>query len=479
MFPDSESVGYFPAVSPLVEGGDRHSEIVGELLDGDEPVTEPAVDRALTTRVILDEEDELVEWARRRHSPQPLRVRRLVTALGRDLSSGQVAAASALAGRGGLKLIVGPAGAGKTTGLAAAVKTLRLQQRSVFGVAPTAAAAEVLATETGMAADTLDKLLIEHGITNRPPSPDYDLPAGATLVVDEAGTVSTPKLAERARLADERQWRVVLVGDPRQFAAVGRGGMFGHLVDTLGAVELDEIHRFTHEWGRQASLRLRSGDPAVLDIYDHHGRVHSGPREDMETQVIEAWKEARNVGRSVALMANSNDTVNRLNKQCQQLLVDTGHLHPAGHSLKIGDQILCEGDEVVTRRNDRTLRTNSGLMVKNRDHWNIHRIHDDGTVTVTGPTGTITLPADYVNGHVELGYAQTSHASQGRTVDVALLLLDTPTDSRGVYTPMTRGREANHAYVAVEENRTGADVLANAVSREWADQPAVARRTHH
>jgi hypothetical protein len=42
---------------------------------------------------------------------------------------------------------------------------------------------------------------------------------------------------------------------------------------------------------------------------------------------------------------------------------------------------------------------------------------------------------------------------------------------------MTRGRHANHAYVAIEENQTGTDVLAHAVSREWADIPAVARRT--
>jgi hypothetical protein len=111
-------------------------------------------------------------------------------------------------------------------------------------------------------------------------------------------------------------------------------------------------------------------------------------------------------------------------------------------------------------------------MVKNRDHWTIEQIHDDGTVTVTGRTGTVTLPADYVIGHVELGYAQTSHASQGRTVDTALLLVDTPTDSRGVHTPMTRGRHSNHAYVAIEDNLIGVDVLAHAVSRQWADMPA-------
>jgi hypothetical protein len=77
---------------------------------------------------------------------------------------------------------------------------------------------------------------------------------------------------------------------------------------------------------------------------------------------------------------------------------------------------------------------------------------------------------------LELGYAQTSHATQGRTVDTALLLMDTPTDSRGVYTPMTRGRESNHAYVAVEDNQTALDALTQALTRDWIDQPAIVRK---
>jgi conjugative relaxase-like TrwC/TraI family protein len=447
-----------------------------ELRRDGRPVTEPAVDRALTTRMILDEEQELVEWARRRQRQQPIRASPLLTTLGRELSSSQLDAANAAAGHGGLELIVGPAGAGKTTALAAAVKDLRIRQRSVFGVAPTATAAEVLATETGMTADTLDKLLYEHTQPGRPPIPGYELPAGATLIVDEAGTVSTPKLAQLARLSDQMQWRVVLVGDPRQFDAVGRGGMFGHLVETLGAVELDQVHRFTQEWEKQASLRLRAGDPAALDVYDRQGRIHSGTPEHMETEIIGAWKQARDAGQSVALMANSNETVNRLNNKCQQLLIDTGHLDPSGPSMKTGNQILHEGDDVVTRLNDRRLRTSSGLMVKNRDHWTIQQIHADGTITVTGPTGTVNLPAEYVVDHLELGYAQTSQASQGRTVDTALILIDTTTDNRGVYTPMTRGRDANHAYVAIDEHQTMPGILALAVFRDWADAPAIARQ---
>jgi hypothetical protein len=115
-------------------------------------------------------------------------------------------------------------------------------------------------------------------------------------------------------------------------------------------------------------------------------------------------------------------------------------------------------------------------MVKNRDHWTITDIHTDGSVSLNGPTGTARLPSDYVREHLELGYAQTSYATQGRTVDTALLLIDTPTDGRGIYTPMTRGRDSNHVYVVVDDNRTAVDVLTGTVGRDWVDLPAVARR---
>jgi hypothetical protein len=41
---------------------------------------------------------------------------------------------------------------------------------------------------------------------------------------------------------------------------------------------------------------------------------------------------------------------------------------------------------------------------------------------------------------------------------------------------MTRGREANHTYVVTEGNQTALDVLGAAISRDWIDQPAIARK---
>ena len=252
--------------------------------------------------------------------------------------------------------------------------------------------------------------------------------------------------------------------------------MFAHLVDIHGAIELDRVHRFRHQWERSASLRLRDGDPAVLTEYHRQGRLHGGTHQQMESEILDSWTAARQRSAKVALMASSTATVTRLNHLAQQRLIETGQLDPTGPCLRNGSETIMVDDEVVTRRNDRTLRTDRSLMVKNRDHWTVSEIHPDNSLTLTGRTGTVRLPASYVSEHVELGYAQTSHATQGRTVDTSLLLVDTPTDSRGIYTPMTRGRDANHAYVVTEENHTSVDVLALSIARDWIDQPAIARR---
>ena len=63
------------------------------------------------------------------------------------------------AGDDRLVLIVGPAGASKTTMLRAAVADFHdVQHRPVFGLAPIAKAARVLERETGMVADTVARL---------------------------------------------------------------------------------------------------------------------------------------------------------------------------------------------------------------------------------------------------------------------------------------------------------------------------------
>ncbi len=190
--------------------------------------------------------------------------------------------------------------------------------------------------------------------------------------------VPTDKLAALAELSDRQGWRVALIGDPLQFSAVGRGGMFAHLIDTYGAIELDQVHRFANEWERAASLSLRSGDQTIADVYDQHGRIHGGTATRMETEALDAWSTARRHGQSVLLSAPSNDTVHQLNLAAQQRRIHDGEINPRSRSVEAGGYQIHLGDEIVTRHNDRRILTDRGLMVRNRDTWtvtNIRRRH--------------------------------------------------------------------------------------------------------
>ena len=86
-----------------------------------------------------------------------------------------------------------------------------------------------------------------------------------------------------------------LVGDDRQLAAVGAGGVLRDIDRTHGAVTLSEVRRFTHADGRPnraeaaASLALRRGDPAGLGYYLDHGRIHVGDDTTTTDQAFAAW----------------------------------------------------------------------------------------------------------------------------------------------------------------------------------------------
>ena len=61
----------------------------------------------------------------------------------------------------------------------------------------------------------------------------------------------------------------------------------------------------------------------------------------------------------------------------------------------------------------------------------------------------VTLPADYVRTSVELGYATTVHTAQGVTADTMHGVVTGEESRQQLYTMLTRGRSANHVYVAV------------------------------
>ena len=391
----------------------------------------------------------------------------------------QAEAAAAVAGRDRLVLVVGPAGAGKTTMLAAAVDDLTAQRRIVFGVAPTAKAARVLESETGMGSDTVAKLLHEWRRTDRPPEPTWRLRAGATVIVDEAGMINTGDLHQLTHLADAQQWRLVLVGDPHQLQAVGRGGMFGELCATGRAIELDTIHRFHNQWEAAASLKLRHGDPTGLDAYLDHDRIFAAPFVEHVDNLAHYWAGARDRGEYVAITTTTNDHVDAINASVHDHRRELGQLGET--CLELGDGFeLAVGDVITTRRNERFLRTTAGESVRNRDYWSVDTIGSDGSLSVTriDGHGSVTLPAGYVAEHVQLGYAATEPGNQSDTATRSATLATTATTCRGLYVAITRGQVENLVLVVTDGHdiADAVDVLEQVLASDRADRPATSVR---
>ena len=316
-------------LDPASEGGQRRES------DGRTIWLEPTAPH-LTSTTVLAQEEHILTWAMGAEAEDP-NPSTTINRAGLDVL--QADAGAAVAGADWLVVVVGPAGTGKTTMVSRAVDDLHVQGRPVFGVAPTAKAARVLGAETGIAADTVAKLLHEWARTDRPPEPQYRLPGGATVIVDEAGTIGTASLHKLVGLAEDHDWRLALVGDPRQLQAVGRGGMFNGLCATSRAFELARIHRFHEPWEATASLQLRAGSPKALDAHEAHGRITGGPFDDHLTRIAEQWLEHTAARRSVAITAATNHHVDAINRTIQHERLAAGHLfRKVGPGVGAGEQ---------------------------------------------------------------------------------------------------------------------------------------------
>ena len=411
---------------------------------------------AYTSRDILDAETRLLAHSAdttgvrlplrivNRHTTRPIR--------GVRLADDQASAILTLATSGRvLDVLVGPAGTGKTTALRALHRawTAAHGRGSVVGLAPSAAAADVLGQELGVRTENTAKFLYEHAHGR------WNLRRGQLVLIDEASLAGTLALDRIATHAAAVGAKVVLIGDHGQLSAVETGGAFGMLARTRDDVaELTDVRRFTAEWEKTASLGLRHGDPTVLDAYAANGRVHDGDQDAMLDAAYTAWATDRDAGLRSVMIAATTEAVTALNTRARADLIAAGRVEQTGIGLHDGTTAGV-GDVVVTRLNDRRLTTGRMGWVKNGDRWQVTGTFEDGSLAIRRlgkndlPYGTaVVLPAAYVTASVELGYATTVHRAQGSTVDTAHALIDPAAASRELlYVALTRGRHGNHAYV--------------------------------
>jgi hypothetical protein len=185
---------------------------------------------------------------------------------------------------------------------------------------------------------------------------------------------------------------------------------------------------------------------AALQEYDVHGRiVEATTMDDAMAAAARAAAADRLDGLSVAVTADTNVDAYRIGDMVRATLVEAGRVEEAGIILARSDQVAGVGDEVLTRQIDRE------LGVLNGSRFTVVGTGEDGALSVVDGNGELReLPTEYVAEHVQLGYASTVHGSQGRTVDRGYTVTGGNTSAASLYVGMTRGRDRNTAFVALQ-----------------------------
>jgi ATP-dependent exoDNAse (exonuclease V), alpha subunit - helicase superfamily I member len=420
-------------------------------------VFRPKHSTVFSSEMLLAAEDRLLERARTTTGPTvPLAVIERIAARpdrkGQTLGDDQAGALAKIAVSGRfVDVLVGPAGAGKTTAMSALRRAWEHEHGpgSVVGLAPSAVAAQVLADDLGIQTENTAKWWDVHERTGE------TFHTGQLVIVDEASLAGTLSLDRITALAAEAGAKVLLVGDYAQLQSPTASGAFSLLVhDRDDAPELVDIHRFTNPWEKTASLGLRHGRTEVIDSYMKHGRVTGGDTETMIDAAYAAWRADRLAERASVLVADSNQSVLALNQRARTDLILDGTVI-ALREVELHDGTrAAAGDSVITRHNDRRLRAGRG-WVRNGDRWTVTEVRDDGSLTLRRAGrkrgASVILPADYVTEHLDLGYAVTSYRAQGITVDTSHVLVDASMTRENLYVALTRGRNANLAYVAIDK----------------------------
>jgi hypothetical protein len=378
--------------------------------------------------------------------------------LGHELSASQrtVVVDICTSGRD-VELVVGLAGAGKTTVMAAVRGAYEEAGCTVLGTAVSGQAARTLGTEAGIAqARTVASLRwrLEHE--------RLELSPRHVVVLDEAGMADDADVAMVLTAASASGAKVVMVGDDRQLGAIDPGGAHGALV----ARHAPMVHVLSkslrqRDAGEAAALaELRGGHlAAAVDWYVDHDRVVVAPRSDeLLDSAVDAWATDALAGKDAAMVAWRRANVAELNARARERWAEAGQLSgpelttAGGTRFAAGDRVValapCAGGQVVT--------SERGVVTGVDPHARslVARM-DDGRVKRFGPE-------DLDAAHLAHGYATTVHRMQGATTEVTHVFADGGGRELG-YVAMSRAKECSTLYVVADDVFQAKEDL----SRDW------------
>ena len=440
--------------------------------------TGAAVGRFTTRQVRMQEQAALRDGedvAAVRHQRGVSRHAAEAAAGSRSLRPDQRAAFDHAVASGGLAIIEGRAGTGKSYTLATVREAHEQDGRRVVGLAPTNAVAQDLKadgfTEAGTVHAELFRLKNGRTIWDK----------RTVVIVDEAAMLDSRVTGELLAEAKASGAKVILAGDDRQLASIERGGLFTELRQRHGSAEINEITRQRVDWQRQAARDLAEGRFEVaVASYDQAGAITWTAEQDgARAALVAAWTRdtAAEPEATRFVFAYTNRDVDALNVELRQVRRERGELGSPDVALetKHGIASFAVGDRVQFTDTDKRARIyngNVGTITSLDARTGEVRAVLDGA---GGEGREVSWSADTFQGFRH-GYAGTIYKGQGKTLDHTYLYHTEHWRSAASYVALTRQRESAQVFVAKETARDTAQ-LARQMARGEVKAASVAWAT--
>jgi len=377
---------------------------------------------------------------------------------------------------GGLKIIEGRAGTGKSFVLGAVRDAHETSGYRVIGLAPTNAVAQTMGEEGFSKTSTVHAELfrLKNGFAQ------WD--RRTLIVVDEAAMMDAKVTGEVLREARSSGAKVVLAGDDRQLGSIERGGLFTELKKEHGSAEITEVTRQKVDWQREAARDLSDGrfEEALRTFARNKSVVWSSRQDESRAKLVEQWAKDSSADPAASrfVFAYTNKDVGSLNADLRKVRRDRGELgEDFLFTTKHGEAAFAVGDRVQftdTLKGAGIYNGNAGVI--SRIDRNFGRIR----VTLDAATGRegrrVEWYASEFNGFRH-GYAGTIYKGQGKTLDHTYLMHTHHWRAASSYVALTRQRESATIFVATETARDLRQ-LARQIGRNEIKSASVAYATH-
>lgn len=337
-----------------------------------------------------------------------------------------------------LSVVVGLAGAGKSTMLSAVRDGYQRQGYVVRGAALSGKAADGLESSSGIESRTLASLerSWKKGFSQ--------LSNKDVLVIDEAGMIGTRQLHRFIIEAQKTGAKIILVGDPEQLQPINAGTPFKDITEQIDSVRLVENHRQKKDWQKQASLDLaekRIED--ALNAYEVNGNVKEyRDNSDAITSLVTDYMADLSVDMNASRLALAyrRKDVFAINQAIRSVRQSSGELSVETLlQTKHGKRAFAPTDRILLTENNHPLGIRNGMLgtVKSvsEDALEIRLDAQDGQ----SHRKVVINPKLYNS--FDHGYATTIHKSQGATVDRSYVLGSVLMDRHLTYVAMTRHKQ--------------------------------------